>query len=218
MFDFDGFANRRIVNPLFSSYKFSKIKHKDFSIISNNCLAGTVYKQVGSPFTSPTIGLFFWSKDYIKFLENLEYYLSLPLKFGENTKMNYPLGTLGDLDVHFLHYKTQQEAAEKWGRRKQRINFNNLFVTYCDEGTKEDSVHFEEDYFNRFVKLPFKNKLFFSTIPRESKSDCVVITHDWGDIRGRKYQKSFDAVKWLNKENDFIKKKYCENDPQKNKL
>lgn len=134
--------------------------------------------------------------------------MSLPLKFSVNSKLPYPIGVLDDVEIQFLHYKTEQEATEKWSRRKQRINLNNLFITYSDDGDK----NFEEDYFNRYKKLPFEHKLFFSAKPRESTPDCTVITHNWSsEARSRRYEKSFDAVKWLNKENNFIKKKFKQN-------
>ena len=68
----------------YSRYKKCKARRKqllftDFTIISNNCWGGLVYQYFGLPYTSPTVGLFIMDDDYIKFLENLDYYLSQPL-------------------------------------------------------------------------------------------------------------------------------------------
>ena len=82
--------------------------------------------------------MYFFANDYIKFISNLKYYLSLDLRFinyemsahketivqkGQTEK---PIGILGDIEIVFLHYKSAEEAMEKWNRRKQRIHWDNL--------------------------------------------------------------------------------------------
>ncbi len=207
-FDLAAFEKCRIIDPLFSSYECQKLKNKDFSIICNSCLAFGLYHKFGCKYATPTVGLFFSSKDYIKFIENFEHYLSFSLEFRKETSLhNHPVGFLDDIEIHFLHYKTDQEATEKWNRRKQRINFDNLFFIYSD--ANDDC--FKEDYFNRYLKLPFTHKLFFSKVPRKSNANCTVVVRDWIDAtRSRKYEKYIDVIKWLNKENDFVKEKYKE--------
>jgi uncharacterized protein (DUF1919 family) len=206
-FDLEAFIKWRIIDPIFSSREYQKIKNKDFSIICNSCLAGGIYHKLGSQYTTPTVGLFFLSEDYIKFLENFEYYIGLSPTFQHDSKHNHPVGILDDIEIHFLHYKTEQEVEEKWNRRKERINFNNLFFIYSDG----DEMGFQEEYFERYAKLPFERKLFFSGKPRKSSPDCTVIIRDWFDAtRSRKYEKYIDIIKWLNKEKDFVKEKYRE--------
>ena len=44
------------------------------------------------------------------------------LKFGAVSKYKdraktYPLGLLDDIEIHFTHYKSEEEAHEKWERR-----------------------------------------------------------------------------------------------------
>ncbi|MDE6218484.1 MAG: DUF1919 domain-containing protein, partial [Muribaculaceae bacterium] len=44
-----------------------KLKHNDFTIISNNCWAGTaVYQPFGLKYNTPTVGLFIIDEDYIQ--------------------------------------------------------------------------------------------------------------------------------------------------------
>ncbi len=48
-----------------------RLKHTDFSIISNNCWAGTaVYQPFGLKYNTPTVGLFFMDEDYICFFSS----------------------------------------------------------------------------------------------------------------------------------------------------
>lgn len=207
----------RFVDKCFSWQARSKLKNRDFSIICNNCIAGGIYHRFGLPYSSPTVGLFFYLSDYINFLENFQYYLGQPLKFKDTSvhpeanelrkKAKYPVGVLGDdVEIHFLHYKNEDEASEKWTRRKKRINFEKLFFIYSDAGD------FSEEYLERFKKLPFSNKIFFSAKPREGA--CVVFVRDYentggygvGDsTRNRKYEKYVNIVKWLNEEKCFLK-------------
>lgn len=76
---------------------------------------------------TPTVGLYFMYSDYIEFLRYLEYYLKeAKIQFVEhskypgydekrdNWKFKYPIGHLGGkVEIHFLHYHTEEEAAEK---------------------------------------------------------------------------------------------------------
>jgi uncharacterized protein HI_1244 len=55
----------------------------------------------------------------------------------------------------FLHYKSEQEAYEKWNRRKARINWDNLIVKFCDQDRAT------EEHIKAFDKLPYRNKLCF---------------------------------------------------------
>jgi uncharacterized protein (DUF1919 family) len=133
----------RVGDRIYAGYERKKLRKTDFSIICDNCIAGSIYHKLGLQYTTPTVGLFFYSEDYITFLENFEYYIRQPLKFIHTSKhpeanelrktIHYPIGILGnDVEIQFLHYKGEREAAEKWGRRTKRINFDNLFFIYSD--------------------------------------------------------------------------------------
>ena len=61
---------------LCEKYRNKYINH-DVSIISMNCTGGILYHDLGLKFLSPTINLFFRAEDFIKFCENLDYYLSI---------------------------------------------------------------------------------------------------------------------------------------------
>lgn len=151
-------------------------ENSNFSIISNNCWGGLVYQYFGLPYTSPTIGLFFMDDDYIKFLERLDYYLAQPLKFisiensrykqrlqSESTaKVNYPIALLDDIEIHFLHYKSEKEAEEKWYRRIKRLNRNKLLIKMSQRSLDSKEI------LDRFEVLPFKNKICFTEHKREN--------------------------------------------------
>jgi len=161
----------------------SKIKCKDFSVISNNCWGGFVYQMFGFEYTSPTIGLFIMESDYIKFVSDLNVYLLKPLEFirpedsrfynkltndGQNP-ISYPVARLDDVDIFFMHYHSEEEAREKWQRRCKRINFDRLIVKISERNDCNEEI------IDAFCKLPFKNKLCFTQKKYENHECCVFV-------------------------------------------
>lgn len=146
-------------------YYIEKIrKHFPVSttIICNNCFGARISQELHLPYNSPTVGLFIRFPDYILFLEHLKDLCAKPLSFREKTGGNYPIGVLHvddrEIEIHFLHYKNNEEASEKWRRRCNRMDFNNLLII----GSETDSCSLE-DIVN-FSKLPYKNKIFFTKL------------------------------------------------------
>lgn len=179
-----------------------------------------MYHKFGLPYTTPTIWTYIFPEEYMRFLENLDWYLKQPLKFTTETKhpmahkltetihRNYPIGVLGqDVEIHFMHYRTEQEALEKWTKRLKRVNFNNLFFIFSD------GEEFKEELLERYEKLPYKHKIFFSSKPHCNCKYTVYVedyaraTYVYDSTRNRKYEKYLDLVKWLNGEKDFLKTK-----------
>lgn len=186
-----------------------RLKNKDFTIISNNCWGGRIYEDMGLPYKSPTIGLFFFAPCYMKFVKDIRSAISLKLEFVDisryekaqslRSKQWYPVGKLGDdIEIHFLHYESEAAAADKWNRRKLRINFDNLFISCSDsEGYNIESL-------KEFDNLPIP-KVFFSSKKINGIKSLVwlkayknknhigdIYTFPWS------YRLRFDVVKWLN--------------------
>lgn len=149
-------------------------------------------------YNTPTLGLYFFADDFIEFLSNLKYYLiEAKLEFLDESRYPlgnerrakwthwYPIGLLGGkVEIQFLHYHTAKEAAEKWYRRAQRVNFDKLMVIGMEQNLCTiDNV-------KAFDKLPFEKKIFFSTknIPNV-KSNCFLnVFAAQGEV-GDPYQK-----------------------------
>ncbi len=128
---------------------------KDYCYISQNCLGGKFYQVERRRYTSPTIGLWFESSDFLKFCENLKKYLIQDLLHDEceSMKMWYPVGTLDDIKVYFLHYKTFQSAKVSWGNRVNRVNLERIFFIMTDrDGYSENNL-------DKFNQLPTNKKL-----------------------------------------------------------
>lgn len=165
-----------------------KLKYTDFTIISNNCWAATsIYQPFGLKYNTPTVGLFIMDEDYIRMLENLEYYLSSSLKFitpseskyytkisdNGSKEVTYPIALLGgDVEIHFLHYHSEEEAKTKWSRRCSRVNFNHLIVKM----SLRDSGYNKDEMCTRFLRLKYSNKICFVPDTVKVKSPALIST------------------------------------------
>ena len=69
-----------------------QLKTHDFTVISQNCIGGVFYHDMGLKFLSPTIDLYIPEPDFIKFISNLEYYINTDLEISDGE--NYPIGLL----------------------------------------------------------------------------------------------------------------------------
>lgn len=114
-----------------------------------------MYQYYGIPYKTPTEGLYFIAKDFLKLVERPEYYFkhevslinpqeSTLAKKGKD--IHYPVGLIDDVEVYFMHYPDPIEAVNKWHRRASRMNFKKLFflLTETELSDKEDIVYFSE--------------------------------------------------------------------------
>lgn len=182
-----------------------KLKNKDFTIISNNCWGGLISQKYALAYRSPTCGLLILGEDYIKFCSDLKHYLSQKLEFIEFNdgkfsslfqNANFPVAKLDDIEVYFMHYKTNEEAAEKWYRRADRINWDCIVYKISERQT------FTPELMREFAKLPLDNKLIFAT--SKYTKDTVIIP-GLDTVKGDEtplLAKYFNEAKYLNKLKD----------------
>jgi uncharacterized protein (DUF1919 family) len=188
-------------NALFQGRR-KKLHRTDFAIIANNCWGGEVYKYFDLPFNTPFIGLFLYPDCYLDLLEKWDSLDLQDIRIGHRSKyseavLSYPVGILrGDIEIHFLHYKSLEEADSKWKRRSTRIQSisekGRLFVKFCDRD-KANDAHFE-----RFGKLDFPNKVSFSVNTKPYSFNRVTASDNTG-------KQADDGVKmfWYEMENGF---------------
>ena len=148
-----------------------RVRSRDFTVISNNCWAGRVYQYLDMPYLSPTAGLYFFAEDYLKFISDLRHYLDTPLKFISAEESKYyeelkrrsqtdkPIGLLDDVEIVFLHYPTAEEAAEKWNRRKERVNYDHLIFKFSRMNLCTD------EHIAKFDAMPLERKFVLNNRP-----------------------------------------------------
>ena len=115
-------------------------------------------------------------------------------------------GILKDIELHFLHYHSFEEAEKKWESRKTRLHPDSLYMIWTFMGMEQDSELYE-----RAQNLPIKNKVLFVNHPvdHEKYPDFFYIkgfenqvgTGQLGEfmnLTGNRYYDQFDFVSWIN--------------------
>lgn len=119
---------------------FSSLSEK--TILSNNCIAYFIYKDLNCKYFSPTIGVQIPILDFVKFINNIDYYAEQQLIEGESKdfefdfrnvgggNIDFPCAYLGDIKIMFQHEKHFNEAKEKWMRRMQRTKKDPIVIIW----------------------------------------------------------------------------------------
>lgn len=183
----------------------SRLEVKEITILSSNCLGGLLYDRLGLRFFSPTINTLITSDQFVRFALDYEAYLKKELVFVESERP-YPVAQLGDIQIHFAHYKTKEEAESCWTRRKGRIRKERLFVLLNDRDgvTEEDLCRLDESGLKNVLVFTankhLKHRCTFY-VPCQYKDGMVgnLMMKSWitGKMVAERY---FDFVGWLNQE------------------
>lgn len=139
-------------------FKRMGFKNKDVSIICNNCIGGAYYRCLRNKFNSPLINLNIRQEDFPYFVIHLNDYLKREI-YEIKTNNSYPVGIfdikgtdLKPIQIEFIHYKTFNEAKEKWNERRTRVNFSNIRVILDITSRPE----LENRIFEEFENISYK--------------------------------------------------------------
>jgi uncharacterized protein (DUF1919 family) len=131
----------------------------NWAVISNNCWGAGIYQDLKIRYNTPFIGMFLVAPDYIALLQDFRRLMAMPLEITQSRfgAQKYPVGVLGKVEIHFLHYASEAEAITKWTARTARLpkDDNELFIKICDRDG------FQEQHLPAFDDLPFRNKVGF---------------------------------------------------------
>lgn len=193
---------------IISSQYRKRLKNDKFTIIASDCTGGLIYHELHKQFLSPTINMFMMANDYVRFCSEIKRWIDLPMVEVDQNEYPYPLALLGGqggILLHLVHYKTVEEAQEKWNRRKVRINWENMYFLMNDRNNCSVTD------ISNFNGLPYK-KVLLSHIEQGYKDiDCVkyvrgfensnfipVMASFCSRFSIRKNIDYFDFVEWLN--------------------
>lgn len=194
--------------------------NSEFCIISNDCWGAEVYIERKIAYNTPFVGLFIPPSHFVKISNNLHEYFKLELVFIKETKFKeyeehyikepYPIALLGDIEIHFLHYKDDNQANEKWKRRLDRMpkDSSKWFIKGCDREISD-----WPELISLWNSIPF-NKVFFSATKRSSIDDLIYITESYDEYvtDGKAlYELSkdyFDVDKWIDSDGLFRQEKH----------
>ena len=207
------FNNRR--DLLLGRWERSRLRNKQFSIVSNDCWGGVIYERLQMQYTTPFVGLMIMAPDYIRLLRELPRLLFSRLSFTEHSRYPdqerdrtlgivglYPIGLLDEnVELHFLHCGSQRDAYESWQRRLARLDLDNLWVKF--DGSK--------DYATRqcrldYEALPFSNKVMFVRQGDDDVPSALSVPR-WcvdGARMARRASVVFDHIGWLNGDSGMV--------------
>lgn len=187
------------------------LKNSNFTIISNNCWAGHVYRYFKLGYNTPTIGLYLHAGDYIKFCKNLKHYIDKSpemtfITFEDSrykedliahNNIHCPIGVIDDIEIVFLHYKNNQEAYDKWNRRCKRIIWDNLYFKFSEQNLCDI------EHLKQFDQLPFSPKVVFTSKDYGLESQ-VIFKEYIGQIGGvtndtQLFRKYINLIRFINK-------------------
>ncbi len=191
------------------------LQKSNVTLITNNCIGGIIYHDMHLQFLSPTINLYFDNEEFIRFCTYLDEYLLLAVEECTSVQKSFPVGVLhgshGDVHIYFMHYDSFEQAVAKWNERKERINFDNLYIIM--EAQKCSSV-----ILAKFNDIPYANKVILTDGIQEIAHSFPIRSDFYGESywpgklleyppRGLyRYMEQFDYVTFINK--GKIKKRY----------
>lgn len=165
-----GIDTKRIIRskaffiPGFELDKYLNLKKNNVTIISNYCLGGHLYNDLGLECLSPTKNCFCRSDHYFRFIDNLKYFLGLDMSSCETVCVDFekefasyaPKGIIDNqIEWHFNHDRSLKEAIENWNRRRKKVNFDNI-VILMECHSEEDAYRLSEVQGYRKLGLYYK--------------------------------------------------------------
>ncbi|MBP9996334.1 MAG: DUF1919 domain-containing protein [Lachnospiraceae bacterium] len=179
--------------PFFNFDDYIRIKESNISIVSDYCLGGFLYHKFGLKFLSPTINMFSTNDNYIKFIENMDRYMNMPMVETTDTinntylgRFTFPRGYVGDVEWIFNHALDFEEAAERWEKGVSRFNWENYIVLMT---IRSDEMAY------RFNELQIANKIGFYW--KDLKLENVVCLKEWDSPQIRQ-RFGYDFARYVN--------------------
>ena len=197
------FRYSKLIRKIYRGRVNKKLKNHDFTIICNNCIGTYIYYDLNHRFCSPTINLLFYHpEEFIHFVKNLKEYLACEVIEIESSK-KYPVGILTynsiDVELHFMHNKSFEEAKQRWNDRLIRMNYDNIYVIM------ESGNDTSEKLLNDFSTISYPNKVIITNGEYSSKESLEMNIYDENHMLGDilKYKNKFHYKRVLD-EFDYI--------------
>ncbi len=170
-------------------------------IFSENGAGGIMSQNLKLESLSPTAGLWLSAPDLVKLVCNLPHYLALTPQILKASDAPYPVAMLDDITLHLNHFSDAGAAIKTWERKKERVDFDNLFVVTSENGlTKADM--------GRLLAANLKGLVIFTAkerpdIPhtfclKQYETQAAVGAYSVTGLDGlRPFEREFNYANWL---------------------
>lgn len=192
------------INKFLAYFRRKLLKSQSISFVANNCIAGHFYEMAGILMSSPTINTGLTPEDFIKLCKSPQKYLNMDIKCdrmgfhnennNESPNRLYPIGRLDDIEVHFVHEKTGQDAEDKWNTLRENVDFENLIFLLADNHTNGIPIRVQKE----FMELPQRHLLVINGKTKYCTSSYDVIQNLPYASLDKALENYFDFVGWLN--------------------
>ena len=196
--------------PHFDFERYIRLRESNVTIVSDLCWGSFMYRSLDLRCMSPFRNLFIINNDYLRLLGDLRGYCGVELvhagfKTDPETGV-YPVMKLDDVELHFNHVKTPEEAASEWYRRICRMNWDNLFIMmHAEDKEHEHAFNELEGYEKMICFVPYETSEPHSFRLIQQPSDTFYSTVNLTAYST--VQAPFDPVKMLLGEPDFARYK-----------
>lgn len=177
----------------------ARLTNKNFSLIAGDCIGCLVLHDIHMKFNSPTVNLWMYPKDFLKYISDIRHYSEMDLQFISEENIKYPVAQLDDIKIYFTHYKTEADAEKKWKERTARINYDNIFIIMTDAN------NCTVEMMKEFDKVKYPHVIFTHKEYPQIKSvyhcnsDKSGIFHSYINSTSiKKFYDDFDFVNWFN--------------------
>ena len=189
----------RRVRLRFQRWKIKEGAEAKRSIVCNNCLGGVLSNNYNIQFCSPFVNLWIPIPHYIEICENIYNLKDFSLSDITPRDNKYPIGLLnGKWTIHFMHYKTFDEAKNKWMDRINRIDYTKLYFILVETScTIDDLLSFDKLPFNKKIALvqnphkKIKSTFHVKGYAGGKNGEILWPSHIWGTCL-------YDQFDWLN--------------------
>lgn len=195
-----------------------RLRHRDFSILSQNCTGGVLYHMLGMQMLSPTVDMLIQDEDFLKLAQEPHKYIHdfepFPVmeQYCDGESSPHPVIGVGDIRLNCLHYQSCEQAINDWNRRRKRFNFSKMFAIFAAW-----DLHDNKNYIDSLRLLEYPYVLF--SYDKVDDPNAVILDHAiWKkDVNGRispyltgyykggykrNFEKAIDFVAWINKSFD----------------
>lgn len=201
--------------PFYNEERYKKLQENPVSIISETCMGGVLYHQMGlrfdTPFINVRIGL--ERNDYFKLLNHLNEYMNqapsiMPGKKYEGVdftgwegRIDFPRLWYDDILIHGFHYNSTEEMLEIWEKRRLRYRADNtavLKILYDDvDVEKFELLPFKRKLGFYFKDTPYDNILTLNSPMVKNKYAYQYASYIYNVIASGEFLKYFDIFKFL---------------------
>ena len=112
------------------------------------------------------------------------------------------VGKIIDVPIYFTHYKTREEAVEKWYERAKRFDENNVYIITDDNGLSHEGKQ-------RLINSRHKRLIIFTDKDREDEYSFKLANgfkkpYSVRDVYGfAPFEREFNYANWLSDKNDY---------------